>query len=55
MDTNEVALIISAIAASIATVVYSMKHVKKSNCCGSSCVQETNVDLELGKVKSTEV
>jgi len=55
MDSNEVALIISAIAASIASIVYSMKHVKTSKCCGASCQQETNVDLELGKIKTTEV
>lgn len=38
-NSNEVALIISAVAASMATIVYSFKHVKKSNCCGSTCEQ----------------
>ena len=40
METNEVALVISSIAAAIGAIVYSLKHVKKSECCGSSCVQE---------------
>tara|TARA_R110001606_G_scaffold96883_2_gene214299 strand:- start:2917 stop:3111 length:195 start_codon:yes stop_codon:yes gene_type:complete len=39
MDTSSVALIITAIAGSIATIVYSAKHIKKSSCCGASCEQ----------------
>lgn len=39
MDSNEVALIISAVAASLASIIYSFKHVKKSNCCGNTCEQ----------------
>lgn len=42
METNEVALVISSIAAAVGAIVYSLKHVKKSECCGSSCVQEVN-------------
>jgi hypothetical protein len=39
MDSNEVALIVSAVAASLASIIYSFKHVKKSNCCGNTCEQ----------------
>ena len=39
MDSNEVALILSAVAASLASIIYSMKHIKKSNCCGNTCEQ----------------
>jgi hypothetical protein len=38
-DSNEVALIVSAVAASLASIIYSFKHVKKSNCCGNTCEQ----------------
>ncbi len=38
-DANEVALILSAVAASLASIIYSFKHVKKSNCCGNTCEQ----------------
>jgi hypothetical protein len=39
MDSNEVALIISAVAASLASIIYSFKHVRKSQCCGNTCEQ----------------
>ena len=50
METSEVALIISAVAASIASVVYSMKHIKKSSCCGAFC-EQVIVEEESGKLK----
>jgi hypothetical protein len=39
MDSNEVALILSAVAASLASIIYSMKHIRRSNCCGNTCEQ----------------
>ena len=39
MSESETSLIIGAIAMAIASVVYSMKHIKKSECCGSTCTQ----------------
>jgi len=39
MDTSETALLITAIAGGLASIIYSFKHVKKSNCCGATCEQ----------------
>lgn len=39
MESNEVALILSAVAASLASIIYSMKHIRRSNCCGNTCEQ----------------
>ena len=42
MDSNEVALILSAVAASLASIIYSMKHIRRSNCCGNTCEQSVD-------------
>ena len=57
MESQDITLIIGSIAAAIASIIYSLKHVKKSNCLGGSCVQETTIDIEQQKdvVQSTEV
>lgn len=34
LNTSEVSLIIGATASAIAVIVYSLKHVQKSSCCG---------------------
>ena len=36
----DISMIIAGAAAAFATIIYSCKHVKKSNCCGFSCEQE---------------
>ena len=41
MQTEAVALIITAIFGGIASMIYSLKHIKKSECCGSKCTQDT--------------
>ena len=56
MNTQDITLLIAAIGAMLGSVIYSLKHVKKSDCCGSSCTQETAVDIEMGKIsESTEL
>ena len=40
MNPQDITLIIASIGATIASIIYSMKHVKKSNCCGATCVQD---------------
>ena len=55
MDSNEVALIISAVAASIASIIYSFKHVRKSECCGNSCVQQVDGIPETPKMKRDSI
>jgi NAD(P)H-nitrite reductase large subunit len=37
--TTDISMLIAGIAAAIVSIVYSLKHVKKSSCCGSSCIQ----------------
>ena len=39
MNTTDVSMLIAGIAAALATIIYSLKHIKKSTCCGSSCTQ----------------
>ena len=34
LNTSEVALVVGAIASGIGAIVYSLKHVQKSSCCG---------------------
>ena len=38
-SATDISLILGGIAAAFATIVYSLKHVKKSSCCGSNCSQ----------------
>jgi len=40
MNTEAIALIITAIFGGIASIIYSFKHVKKSECCGNKCIQQ---------------
>jgi len=42
MEAQSVALIIGSIGGLIASVIYSLKHIRKSECCGSECVQDTD-------------
>lgn len=52
MSATDVSLIIGGAAAALASIIYSLKHVKKSRCCGASCEQDVDVedepDLEKG-------
>jgi hypothetical protein len=36
---SDISLMIGGIAAAVATIVYSCKHVSKSSCCGFNCTQ----------------
>jgi hypothetical protein len=40
------ASVIAGVGAALASIIYAMKHVKKSSCLGSTCTQE--VILETG-------
>mgnify|MGYP003632145287 CR=1 FL=1 len=37
---EEIALMLAALGAMVASVVYSFKHIKSSSCLGSKCQQE---------------
>ena len=39
MNAEAVSLIIASIGACIASIIYSLKHIRKSDCCGNSCQQ----------------
>ena len=45
MNTEAVALIITAIFGGLASIIYSFKHVKKSECCGNKCIQQVDGEL----------
>ena len=51
MQAEAVALIIGSIGGLIASIIYSLKHIKKSECCGSKCTQ---VVMEEGAVVSID-
>tara|TARA_R100001126_G_C4777967_1_gene125704 strand:- start:36 stop:218 length:183 start_codon:yes stop_codon:yes gene_type:complete len=41
MEAQAVALIIGSIGGLIASIIYSLKHIRESECCGSKCKQDT--------------
>ena len=49
MDAEEAAIMLGAIGAAIASVVYSFKHIKSSTCCLGffECEQETEHDIYI--------
>ena len=38
-SATDISLILGGVAAAFATIVYSLKHVKQSSCCGFKCNQ----------------
>ena len=58
MSATDVSMVIGGVAAALASIIYSLKHVKKSRCCGASCEQEVveeeeeeeKPDLEKGDI-----
>ena len=46
MSATDVSMVIGGVAAALASIIYSLKHVKKSRCCGASCEQEVVEDEE---------
>tara|TARA_R110000851_G_C13032338_1_gene561241 strand:- start:311 stop:541 length:231 start_codon:yes stop_codon:yes gene_type:complete len=47
MSATDVSMVIAGAAAALASIIYSLKHVKKSKCCGASCEQEVEDDDEV--------
>lgn len=41
MEAQDVGFIIASIGGLICSIIYAMKHIKKSECCGSKCIQDT--------------
>jgi hypothetical protein len=41
MEAQDITLILASIGGLICSVIYAMKHIKKSECCGSKCIQDT--------------
>ena len=39
MDTADISIIIAGISSLLVAVIYSLKHIQKSTCCGSKCSQ----------------
>lgn len=60
MEAQAVALIIGSIGGLIASIIYSLKHIRKSECCGSKCVQDTDTIIinecpTQNSTRSTEI
>jgi len=49
IDAEQAAIMVAAIGAAIASVVYSFKHIKSSSCCAGFfvCEQETEHDIYI--------
>tara|TARA_R110002096_G_scaffold17866_9_gene61518 strand:+ start:9446 stop:9649 length:204 start_codon:yes stop_codon:yes gene_type:complete len=47
MQTEAVALIITAIFGGIASIIYSLKHIRKSECCGNRCIQQVDGEVPI--------
>ena len=49
ISPTDAGMLIAGIASAIAAIVYSLKHVKKSNCCGGciACEQETETEVDV--------
>lgn len=55
MNAQDIGFIIASIGGLICSIIYALKHIKKSECSNCiSCSQETPHNLECG-LKSTEV
>ena len=53
---EEVSLMLAALGAMVASIVYSFKHIKSSSCLGSKCTQEVEtVVIDHHVVDSSEV
>ena len=51
---EEIALMLAALGAMVASIIYSFKHIKSSSCLGSKCQQEVVdvVHIENGRQES---
>tara|TARA_R110000803_G_scaffold36216_3_gene77855 strand:+ start:920 stop:1177 length:258 start_codon:yes stop_codon:yes gene_type:complete len=54
MSATDVSMIIAGGAAALASIIYSLKHVKKSKCCGASCEQEVEDDEHVDQPEDLE-
>lgn len=55
---DEVALLLGALSACVAGIIYSIKNVKKSSCCGGLISFEQRTELPVSKdsiIQQTEV
>ena len=54
---EEVSLMLAALGAMVASIVYSFKHIKSSSCLGSKCQQEVEgvVVVPDGRAHESEV
>lgn len=56
MTAEGVSLILAGIAAAVASLVYSCRNVRHSECCGSRCDQRTQLPTsKLSFAQSTEI
>ena len=46
LSATDISMVIAGTAAALASIIYSLKHVKKSKCCGAvfTCEQDTECD-----------
>ena len=55
MEAQDIGFIIASISALICSIIYALKHVRKSECCGSRCVQDTGDPTTPSSLTSTIV
>mgnify|MGYP003144605563 CR=1 FL=1 len=55
MEAQDIGFIIASIGGLICSVIYAMKHIKKSECCGSRCTQDTGDCENPSKLQSSIV
>ena len=39
INSSDIALILAGISSLVVAIIYSLKHIRESSCCGSSCKQ----------------
>lgn len=54
MDAQSVALIIGAVFGGMASIIYSFKHIRESECMGNRCVQDTEAVVITEPIIITE-
>ena len=56
LSATDISMVIAGTAAALASIIYSLKHIKKSKCCGGAftCEQDTEGD-EVEHTEGTEL
>jgi hypothetical protein len=53
INSTDIALILGGLSSLVVAIIYSLKHIRESSCCGSSCKQVV-LDGHGDPVRSTK-